>query len=584
MMKTPNIQLKQLAIFFFALLILNSCNFSGHGGLKSNSKKDDKSVPPNILLILVDDMGFSDLGSFGSEIDTNTLDALALNGARFRQFYATPACSTTRAQLLSGSDNHLAGVGNMYELLQDYQMGQPGYEGYLNDSVHWMPQRLKENGYFTSMSGKWHLGDEKDVSPQARGFEKSFALLGGSANYYNANVAINAMGKAAYREDNKFIFRPDGQYASDLYTDKLLHYLTSEESRDKPFFAYLAFTAPHFPIQAPPEYVQKYANLYDRGYQQIRKNRLQRTTELKMFTPEELSSSLVSNDIKAWDSLPPETQNLEARRMQVHAAMIDNIDDNVERITDLLSKDGRLENTIIVFLSDNGADAKNLTKHPLFAPRREAANNHLDNIGNATSYEAIGPNWARVSNTPFGGVKQYPREGGMRVPAFIWWGENVPPTGRMRGEIVNDIATVRDLLPTFLKQAGVDLNQLPTNAPQKHTLTGNDLLSASSTSHELVKGWEHRNRYALLKDKWKLVRIPNRKGIARWELFNLEVDLAETMDVSASHPEIMKSMLPHWEDYVEQNNVRLPDGDHIEVMPPHMFNVGIFDKETAIAR
>lgn len=535
---------------------------------------------PNIILIVADDLGFSDLGAFGSEIETDTLDQLAFEGVRFEQMYATPACSPTRAQLLSGADNHLAGVGNMFELLQDYQLGQPGYEGYLHRRVHWLPEVLSQNGYFTAMTGKWHLGTSAEVSPNKRGFERSFALLSGSSNHFSNHLGSNRRTRATHRSDGTISPRPTGPYSSDYYTDLMLDFLNSEANRSRPFFAYLAFTAPHFPVQAPDGYIQKYAGVYEDGYEAIRQSRLARMSELGFFSDALLSSVPSAPSAEAWERLSSEEQAIEARRMQVYAAMIDNLDDNVGRIVDALERDGRLQNTIIIFLSDNGADAKTLTRHPLFSPRREAADNALSNIGTTTSYEAIGPNWATVSNSPLNGYKQFTHEGGIRVPAFIWWGDEVSMEAHRRGSIDERIVSVKDVTASILELAGIEVAELNQRYPDKHQIQGMGLMRSKieDPTFERTLGWEHRNRYALRSGKWKLVRIPNRQGEASWQLYDLEADLAETKDVSQEHPETMERLALLWEQYLNANNVVTPAGNHVEVMPEHMFNTEVKDE------
>lgn len=247
---------------------------------KSNSGSRVKR--PNILLIVADDLGYSDLGAFGGEIKTPNLDSLAEAGVKLTQFYASPTCSVTRSMLLSGVDSHLAGLGNMAELMQPNQAGKPGYEGYLNKRVVSIASLLQDSGYHTYMAGKWHLGLTEETSPRARGFERSFALLHGGSNHFDNRGVDTHSPVSGFRKDGQHLdtLPPSFDFSTNFYTRKLIDYIESNRGDGQPFFAYAAYTAPHWPLQAPPEYIQKYTGIYDAGYEVLRERRLQRLKAL----------------------------------------------------------------------------------------------------------------------------------------------------------------------------------------------------------------------------------------------------------------------------------------------------------------
>ena len=315
------------------------------------------SQRPNILLIVADDLGYSDLGAYGGEISTPNLDSLAREGIMFSQFYTSPMCSPTRAMLLTAMDSHRTGLGNLAERLADNQKGQPGYEGYLNSRVITLAEVLRDAGYRTYMTGKWHLGSPSEgADPSQRGFAKSFALLDAGAGYFNNMLPLMGPGKAEYSENGKMLESlPEDFYSTRFYAEKLIEYLEEDAGDNNPFFAYLAFTAPHFPLQAPAESIAKYRGAYDEGYDALHAQRLKRLQNM----------GLIATDIKpfprslteqAWEDLPAQSQAAESRRMEIYAAMIDDLDNYVGKVIDYLKSRGKYDNTVIFFMSDNGAE------------------------------------------------------------------------------------------------------------------------------------------------------------------------------------------------------------------------------------
>ena len=378
---------------------------------------------PNILLIVADDLGYTDLGAYGAEISTPNLDKLASGGVKMTSFYASPFCSPTRSMLLSGSDNHLVGFGDMSELMLPEQRGKPGYEGYLNERVVPVAQVLKDAGYRTAMAGKWHLGVKEEFSPATSGFEQSYAMVMGGASHWGDQSGIVAMDpdkppKAIYRENGKAIDIPrDGFYSSQAFTDKLLDYLKSGEKSGKPFFGYLAFTAPHWPLHAPEADIAKYEGRYKEGYDKLRKERLERMKRLGIV-PADTAVYEGHAYWPKWESLTPAQQEAEARRMTVYSAMVDHMDRQIGRVLDYLKARGELDNTFIFFMSDNGADGNSVYD---VGRTREWIEKDMDNstanTGKPGSFIEYGPGWAQVGMTPFKLYKSFMYEGGISVPA-----------------------------------------------------------------------------------------------------------------------------------------------------------------------
>ena len=532
---------------------------------------------PNFLVIVADDLGWSDLGAFGGEIATPNLDALALSGVRFTGFHTAPTCSPTRSMLMSGVDNHEAGLGTMAELLGPATRGQPGYEGYLNDRVASIAELLRAGGYATLMAGKWHLGLTPDREPAARGFEHSFALLQGLSNHFGAdqNEAWTKAGLApSYRDDGKPAALPKGAYSADYFADRLIGYLdASAKAGDKrPFFAYLPFTAPHWPLQAPAETIAKYKGRYDAGYEALRAERLERQKALGLVPADAVAHSVEL--ARPWASLSPEERAVEARKMEVYAAMVDRMDQNVGRVIAALKAQGRLDNTVILFFADNGPEGNEIkAPSPRFKvgspdaalPPAEALgiDNSLDNIGKPTSYVGYGPGWAQANSVPSWLVKGYTTEGGIRVSAFAA-GRGVKGGGR----IANANLDVRDVAPTLLDYAGLrQPSRFAGHAILPHE--GHSLrpvLAANANgvrSADETLGYELFFRRALRKGDWKVVFLPaptnnyTRGGVStgRWQLFNVATDPGETKDLAAAEPGRLADLVGAYERYARAKGV-----------------------------
>lgn len=496
---------------------------------------------PNILLIVADDLGFSDLGAFGGEIHTPNLDALATQGVRITQFHAQMVCAPTRAELLSGTDTHIAGVGWMGSGPPQTQ-GQPGYEGYLNFRVAAVSELLQQSGYYTVMAGKWHLGSTPELSPWGRGFEHSFALLGGAALHF-----APTSGPSPYMEDGQSVQVPADFYSSNFYATKLLDYLKLREtnSDDRPFFAYLAFTAPHWPLQVPPEDKDTYAGRYDEGPRALRQDRLRRQVDLGLLTRKAAADAHPFQYGEPWGELSAEERAISSRKMEIYAAMVDRMDINVGRVIDYLEETGELDNTVIIFMADNGAEGSNFGFGAGF-------DNRLENIGNPTSYVTYGINWAQAATAPSRLQKEYTSEGGIRVPAFITY-----PGFVRQGEVSSAFATVQDITPTILDVAGV---------PHPNTFAGRPIepLRGTSMVRFLNKqagtvhgpdeafGWEQWGQRAIRLGDWKGVYQAEPSGrTPRWQVYNLKSDPGERTNLAPWQPGIRATLHRLWEQYAK---------------------------------
>jgi len=533
--------------------------------------RERQAQRPNFLLIVADDLGWSDLGSFGGEIDTPNLDALALAGVRFTGFHTAPTCSPTRSMLLSGVDNHQAGIGTMAEALTPETRGRPGYEGYLNDRVASIAELLHQGGYRTIMSGKWHLGLTEERGPAARGFERSYALLQGLGNHFgeDQDKAWRRYDAApAYRENGKVVSYPKGRYSADYFTDRLIGFLEEGAQDARPFFAYLPYTTPHWPMQAPAEAIARYKGRYDQGYEALRAARLARQKELGLV-PLDLQPHQWEG-VKPWASLSPEEKAIEARKMEVYAAMVDRMDKNVGRVVETLKRLGKYEDTVIVFLSDNGPEGNRIdAPFQLRGVKNGNAklgiDNSLANIGTATSYVGYGPGWAQANSSPSWLVKGYPTEGGTRVTAFAA-GRGVAGHRIARGYL-----SVADVAPTLLDLAG--LTQPATYKGRKILpIQGKSIVPVLTDEATEVRkpsepvGTELFFRRALRKGDWKAVYLPRTGetyprdggGEGRWQLFNLAVDPAESRDLAAREPEKLRELIADWDAYAREKGVVVP--------------------------
>jgi arylsulfatase A-like enzyme len=530
---------------------------------------------PNIVIILGDDLGFADMGSFGSEIKTPNFDALASEGVRFSNFYTNATCSPTRSILLTGVDTHLNGLGNMDEWAAPNQWGVDGYEGYLNNRVVTLPQLLKESGYHTYMVGKWHLGKSPEHIPAARGFERDFSLLDGAGSYWDMTNFTAAAPKTVFTEDGRYLTRlPEDYYATKTYTDKLIGFIDAHRGDGKPFFAYVAHQAPHDPFHLPREWRSRHVGEYDKGWDAVRQARLKRQIELGILPAgTQLSERMwfIPDPIV----LAPASRAILGKKMELYAGMVENMDFHVGRLMDHLKKIGEYENTIFIVFGDNGAEGTDLfkmiagtpgTRDYLFAAINWSQT-HPNAWGDPGSYVGYGPMWAQVSMTPFSQYKGWMAEGGIRNALIV----SGPAVKRPRGSVNHGLMHVADIMPTLLEIAGTSYpktregRQLP---PLMGTSWGRVLAgqAESPRTEQDYIGWEIFGNRAVRQGDWKLRWQYKPLGKGDWELFNLAADPAERNDLAAERPDKVKALLALWDDYVRKNNVILPSRSMFETL------------------
>jgi arylsulfatase len=526
---------------------------------------------PNILLIVVDDMGFSDIRPFGGEIRTPTLDSLANEGMRFTDFHTGPTCSPTRSMLLSGTDNHLAGLGSMGEAIAPNQVGKPGYEGYLNEKVVSIATLLRDAGYFTALSGKWHLGEELEHDPYHRGFQKAFTMLQGGASHFDDEWMMYANYTPTYRENGVQTHLPRGSYSTEFYTDKIIEYINDRE-KGQPFFAYLSYTAVHDPIHVPDEFLEKYEGRYDAGYDVLRQQRLEKMKQLGIVSSEAQAFPRLPM-IPAWEDLSKEEKRVQAKRMEIYAAMVENVDFHIGRLFDHLKKSGVYDNTLVIFFSDNGANGAEMHMYPGTdeAWVNKNSDNRYENMGRRFSRVAQGMGWAQVSMTPFRLFKALPSEGGIRSPLIV----NSPDIA-VRGSMSEAFTHVMDIAATILDQAGVEHPGISYKGRKIHPLRGRTITNVLQGKSQKVYDeneavcWELFGFKAVRKGDFKLLWLPKPLGTDDWQLYDLSKDPAELNDLSRQLPEIRANMIEIWNQYAIETGVVLPPGGSLRPLEPEV--------------
>lgn len=516
--------------------------FSQHSSAASDSGR------PNILLLVADDLGYADLGVYGGDIDTPNIDALAREGILFTQFHTAPLCEPTRAMLLSGNNNHVAGVARQgHEGVSGVSArrlaGVPltGYENQLSDRIIPFPRLLQGAGYDTYSVGKWHLGLESESSPYAAGFSRSFNLLQGAGTHFDDQGYYK--GGSLYREGEELTQYPAGRYSTDFYTDKLIEYIESDRANGKPFFAFAAYTAPHWPMQVPDEYLDAYSGHYDDGYDSLRARRFDSLKEAGIIP---LNSELPprNDQITPWDELSAEDQRRESRKMELYASMVDNLDDHVGRLIQYLKDNGLYDNTLIVFMADNGAAAEDFYNRGAYQDYLRATfDNAYEKMGTADSFVSYGPQWAEAGSAPFQRYKGYTREGGMVAPMIVS-GSGIGPVGAIN----SSYATVMDLAPTFLEIAGAtypaDGSVMPMlGESMTDFLAGN---SAAIHSDDYVTVMSHGGRAMLRQGRWKILTTNGPFDESLFELYDVVSDPGETSNLAADEPEKLAELIAIW--------------------------------------
>jgi len=508
---------------------------------------------PNILVIVADDLGYADLGVYGSDIRTPNIDALAEEGILFTQFHASPLCAVTRAMLLSGNNNHVAGLARQGSFPGPVIPGLAGYENHLSERIAPLPRILADAGYRTYMAGKWHLGDTLEESPFAAGFERSFAMKFGAGSHFS-NVGIRASDRLKYFEDDREVDWPEGAYSTELYTDKLIGYLEQDKGSDRPFFMFAAYTSPHWPLQVPEEDLFLYSGHYDMGYDELRE---QRFASLKAAGVIPADSKLPPRNptIKFWDELSPDQQRLESRKMELYAAMVDNLDRHVGRLIDYLKDNDIYDNTLIVFMADNGAAGEDFYySGPFVDYIRAHYDDSYERAGMPGNYLSYGPQWAEAGSAPFRLYKGFPSEGGIVTPMIVA-GSGV----EHRREFSASYLTVMDLAPTFIELAGA---RYPADkAPMLGRSAVEYLRGHADAVHDndYVTTFAYSQRAYVRLGNWKLLTLEQPFDERDFALYNLADDPGESVDLSLSNPRKYNEMLQLWRTQRRHLGIVLPE-------------------------
>ncbi|QDV53637.1 arylsulfatase [Gimesia fumaroli] len=513
-----------------------------------------EEMRPNIILIMVDDMGFSDLGCYGGEIETPNLDALAAGGVRFSQFYNTARCCPTRATLMTGLHPHQTGIGWMTNPPGNTrgETKPPSYQGYLNRQCVTIAEVLQSAGYATYMTGKWHLGfNAKDRWPLQRGFEKYFGCISGATRFFypeeprGMTLGNEHIKTPPSTTDRRF-------YTTDAFTDYAIHFLKEHQQnstqQEKPFFLYLAYTAPHWPLQAHEEEIKKYRGKYRIGWDELRKQRLAKQKKLGLL-PADTKLSPRNEAAPAWDSLDKQKQNEMDLKMSVYAAMVDRMDQNIGKLVDWLKANQQYDNTLILFLSDNGACAEGpaLGRGRFMNPKNRDQE-HSNSYGKA---------WANASNTPFRLFKHYAHEGGTSTPFLMHWPAQIQP----RKEWYTEPAQLIDIMPTLVDVAG---------AKYPKTYAGNEIHALDGVSLRPAMQGKRLNRAAPLfiehesnafvrDGDWKLVGrgVSPAKGFQpqKWELYDVKQDRTELNNLAKEKPEMVSDLSAQWQAWAKRVGV-----------------------------
>jgi arylsulfatase len=526
--------------------------------MASLAQAEETEKKPNILLVMVDDMGWTDIGSYGSEIDTPHLDTLAKSGVQFTNFYTSVSCSPTRSMLLSGTDNHVAGLGNMGEMLTPDQRGKPGYEGHLNNRVVSLAEVLRDGGYHTYMAGKWHLGHAPGSFPYDRGFERSFSMLFGGASYWSDMYGMLAVHEevAEYvMNDKKLTELPKDFYATRSFTDYLIDSIREQRGDGHPFFAYMAFTSPHDPMHVPEPWLSRYRGRYDDGYEVLKSERAAAAKRVRLV-PKDAPLPEPHSMLKSWDSLSKEEQALGSRGMEIYAGMVNNMDYHVGRIVNFLKDIGEYENTLVIFLSDNGPNPWESEDYPGNKGSEWFAqfDNSIENLGHPMSHYAYGMGWGSASAGPLNLFKMTVGEGGIRGPLLI------AGPGVKGGRQVDDFAYVWDLMPTVLEFAGIQ-HPKEYKGNQVAPMNGRSIQGVLKGATQAAYGTEEFICGEMQDGKWvrqgdfKAVSVAPPYGASTWQLYNLSVDPGETNDLAKQQPEKLEQLKTAWKRYADEVGV-----------------------------
>ena len=513
---------------------------------------------PNIILILADDLGFTDIAPYGSEISTPSLTALANEGIQFTNYHTAASCASSRAMLLTGVDNHRAGVSNIPEAIPPGLSAFDNYRGVLGNNVVTVATLLEDAGYHTYMAGKWHLGKERHQLPSRRGFERTVAMADTGADNWEQKPYIPIYKKANWFADGEEMELPKDFYSSRFLIDKTIEFIDSNHEDGQPFFAYVPFQAVHIPVQAPQDFIDRYMGVYDTGWEQLRQDRLAKAVGLGVVG--EGTEMVDMSTTQDWDALPDDRKRYEAKRMAVYGGMIEAMDFHIGRLIEHLKTTGQYENTLLIFTSDNGTEVSGPTD-----PGRVQAQIFLRNQGYTSEYETLGlkgsfnsisPSFASASASPLAFYKFYAGEGGLRVPLIIA-GQSV----LNKGELNHALSHVTDITPTILSLAGVKAPDGRFGGRPIEAMIGRDLMPIIRGDVERVYaedetiGYEVGGNAALFRGDYKIVMNRAPVGDRQWHLYNIVSDPGETEDLADAMPERMQLMLRAYDQYVLENGV-----------------------------
>ena len=518
-----------------------------------------QSDRPNIILILADDLGYTDISPFGSEINTPNISRLAAEGVSFTNYHTAGSCAPARAMLLTGVDSHRNGVPNIPEALPPEQMAHEHYQGVLNDKVVTLANVLQAGGYHTYMTGKWHLGHTPELLPSARGFDRTIAMADTGADNWEQRTYLPIYEQANWYADGEAHTLPDDFYSSRYFVDKTIEFIGTNAEDDQPFFAYIPFQAVHMPVQAPREFSDKYAGVYDEGWTVMREKR-RLAAESAGVIPAGIEA-VVTPGTLVWDSLTEQQKRHHARRMEVYAGMVDAMDMHIGRLMEYLESIGEYDNTIFVFTSDNGAEGSNIilpSGGSALAPWFDIVgyNSDYETLGERGSWNAIGPSNATIAASPLTYYKFHANEGGLRVPLVM----SGPGIARA-GDMTDELTFVTDLAPTILSLVGVDDHEGSWQGKAVEPIVGVDfsefLAGDSAPIHDDTDaiGYELGGNSALFKGDYKIVINRAGQGETAWHLFDIKADPGESRDLAGEQPALLAEMLANYESYVQANNV-----------------------------
>lgn len=508
-----------------------------------------RSTAPNIVLVLLDDVGYTDFGAFGGEIPTPNIDALAQRGVRFSNFHATPMCAPSRAMLMTGLDSHTAGVANLPETTPPEHRDLPAYQGRLAPGVETVATRLKRIGYHTFMAGKWHLGHGPGDLPNAHGFDRSFALDATGGDNWDERPYIPLYEATTWYEDGERVALPEDFYSSTALVDRMIGYVDGRPKDGRPFFAYLPFLAIHIPVQAPEAYVRRHLGAYDGGWQALREQRRLGALREGLIAPD-MPVGPPPRNVGDWRALSPEEQQLHARNMAVNAAMLEATDHELGRFIAHLKATGQYDDTLFVILSDNGPEAGDPLDQPLFRAWAQGQGYDLAPAmpGGRGTYAAIGPGWASAAAGPLSMFKFYAGEGGVRVP-LILAGPGLP-----QGETARAFSIISDIAPTLLQLPGAQ-------DAAWSDMHGRSLAPLLRGEAQAVYGADEpvaiaaAGSAALYKGRFKLVREAGPLGDPAWRLYDIVADPGETRDLAAEAPERLAELIADYEAYAARVGV-----------------------------